>query len=784
MSALAPIVQAGHGLLDRLGGHPRPTPKAFDHGGMRLTPIGLNAREIEGFYEGFANRTLWPLYHDAVRAARVPPRVVAELRRDERALRRSDGDRSRRPDATVWVHDYQLQLVPAHAARAAARPAHRLLPAHPASAAGAVHAAAVAPADRRGHARRRRRGLPAARRGAELPADLPAPRRRDADAHGDPLPGPHGAGRRVPGLDRLRRVRRDRRASPRRARGRPTICARRSDRRARCCSASTASTTPRASTCACRRSASCSRAASPIAGETVLVQVAAPSRERVTTYRQLRERVERIVGEHQRRVRAPRPSRRSTTCTTTCRSRSCARSTRAADVMLVTPLRDGMNLVCKEYVASRVARRRRARALASSPARARRAAPGAAREPARRRRHARDDRARDHAAGGRGAPAHARAAPPGAHARRPPLRARRSSRRSPRTAVMEHRSRPSSCRRRRPRPRAGARAAGARAAPARRVRLRRHARADRRRARRGAAAPRVGGGAARAGGARPTPRGRDLGPLAARSRRALAPARGDPPRRQPRHRVRRRLRARAPARGAGAARPPHGRAARDRRRPCPACSSSTSRRASRCTTARPPRRTARPRSTAVREGPARLPGVHPREGKSVVELAVVQADKGDALDAIRHQVGATAAVFVGDDVTDEDAFSRLTGPDVGIKVGAGRHVRRAPRRRTRGRRPAARAPRRDAPRVARRRQRGADRAPRDAGRRQDRRARHAGRPRHVAVPPATRQRAALRRAGRRPHRGLRSRCVRPTTAPRRPSATSTARSRSRRAGRA
>ncbi|MDT7782822.1 MAG: hypothetical protein QOF58_1241, partial [Pseudonocardiales bacterium] len=58
-------------------------------------------------------------------------------------------------------------------------------------------------------------------------------------------------------------------------------------------------------------------------------------------------------------------------------------------------------------------------------------------------------------------------------------------------------------------------------------------------------------------------------------------------------------------------------------------------------------------------------------GKAVVEFSVVETDKGRALDVLRHQVGATAAVFLGDDVTDEKAFARLSGPDVGIRVGAG-----------------------------------------------------------------------------------------------------------------
>jgi trehalose 6-phosphate phosphatase len=76
-------------------------------------------------------------------------------------------------------------------------------------------------------------------------------------------------------------------------------------------------------------------------------------------------------------------------------------------------------------------------------------------------------------------------------------------------------------------------------------------------------------------------------------------------------------------------------------------------------------------SDAVRSGPCTWDGVQVTEGKEVIELAVVQTDKGRALDVLRHQVGASAAVFVGDDVTDEKAFARLAGPDLGVKVGPG-----------------------------------------------------------------------------------------------------------------
>jgi trehalose-phosphatase len=73
----------------------------------------------------------------------------------------------------------------------------------------------------------------------------------------------------------------------------------------------------------------------------------------------------------------------------------------------------------------------------------------------------------------------------------------------------------------------------------------------------------------------------------------------------------------------------------------------------------------------VRSGPGAWEGVYATEGTSVVELSVIPTDKGEALDVLRHRCSATAAVFVGDDASAEEVFARLTGPDLGIKVGGG-----------------------------------------------------------------------------------------------------------------
>ena len=60
-----------------------------------------------------------------------------------------------------------------------------------------------------------------------------------------------------------------------------------------------------------------------------------------------------------------------------------------------------------------------------------------------------------------------------------------------------------------------------------------------------------------------------------------------------------------------------------------------------------------------------------KPGKEVLELAVTSADKGSVVRRLRNECGAAAALYLGDDVTDEDAFRALDADDVTVKVGDG-----------------------------------------------------------------------------------------------------------------
>jgi trehalose 6-phosphate synthase len=87
--------------------------------------------------------------------------------------------------------------------------------------------------------------------------------------------------------------------------------------------------------------------------DTVMVQVAVPSRERVEHYKVLRDKVEREVGRINGefgRVGVPAVHYLNQSFDRT----ELAALYLAADVLTVTALRDGMNLVAKEYIAARI----------------------------------------------------------------------------------------------------------------------------------------------------------------------------------------------------------------------------------------------------------------------------------------------------------------------------------------------------------------------------------------------------------------------------------------------
>ncbi|KGH47854.1 trehalose phosphatase [Modestobacter caceresii] len=73
----------------------------------------------------------------------------------------------------------------------------------------------------------------------------------------------------------------------------------------------------------------------------------------------------------------------------------------------------------------------------------------------------------------------------------------------------------------------------------------------------------------------------------------------------------------------------------------------------------------------VAAGPGADPALTAKPGKDVLELAVTDADKGSALLRLREELGAQGALYLGDDVTDEDGFRALAPDGVTIKVGDG-----------------------------------------------------------------------------------------------------------------
>jgi trehalose 6-phosphate synthase len=86
-------------------------PTLPDIGSLRIRPVALSEQELRGYYEGFANMTLWPLYHDAVEQPVFDRGWWETYRAVNRRFAETAAEVAE-PGAAIWIQDYHLQLVP------------------------------------------------------------------------------------------------------------------------------------------------------------------------------------------------------------------------------------------------------------------------------------------------------------------------------------------------------------------------------------------------------------------------------------------------------------------------------------------------------------------------------------------------------------------------------------------------------------------------------------------------------------------------------------------------
>ncbi|MCD0449038.1 trehalose-6-phosphate synthase [Actinocorallia sp. API 0066] len=347
VTAIMPLMRERDGAWIGWTGAADERTEPFTDDGLRLVPVTLSAEDVELYYEGFSNATLWPLYHDVI----VPPEFHrttwdAYVRVNKRFAEKAAEVAAE--GALVWVQDYQLQLVPKMLREL--RPDLRIgfflhIPFPPAElfyrlpwrkeiVEGLLGADLVGfqlPAAAANFVRLSRRLLDVRVHGSVIHVD-------GRDVHAEAFPISVDVKELT---DLIHRPDVKARAQQiRRELGDPNRIMLGVDRLDY-----TKGITQRLEAFG---ELLADGALKP--GEAVFVQVATPSRERVEQYQILRDEIElqvgRINGEFAQ-LGAPVINYMHASY----RREELAALYMAADVMVVTPLRDGMNLVAKEYVA-------------------------------------------------------------------------------------------------------------------------------------------------------------------------------------------------------------------------------------------------------------------------------------------------------------------------------------------------------------------------------------------------------------------------------------------------
>jgi len=119
VTALAPVMRKNQGVW--IGwpgcGDEAPLDKLLrefkDQQGYQLVPVPLSEEDVERYYRGFSNATIWPLFHDLLGFCRFDLtdwQAYNAVNQKFAAVVAEQGEK----DDFTWVHDYQLMLVGAH----------------------------------------------------------------------------------------------------------------------------------------------------------------------------------------------------------------------------------------------------------------------------------------------------------------------------------------------------------------------------------------------------------------------------------------------------------------------------------------------------------------------------------------------------------------------------------------------------------------------------------------------------------------------------------------------
>jgi trehalose 6-phosphate synthase len=113
VTALRPVMSTHSGAWVGWDGGTKGMPATVPDMDVRLLPISLTASQVRSYYHGFSNVTLWPLLHNAIERPRFE-RAWWYSYRDVNAIfaDRALAALDEQPGAIAWIHDYQLMLVP------------------------------------------------------------------------------------------------------------------------------------------------------------------------------------------------------------------------------------------------------------------------------------------------------------------------------------------------------------------------------------------------------------------------------------------------------------------------------------------------------------------------------------------------------------------------------------------------------------------------------------------------------------------------------------------------